>query len=62
MKYARSNQKANRAKKTHISYHTLITPMPTGKANAGNKMLSSMPKNGLTYAETLRQNAGKQGD
>lgn len=31
------------------------TQIITGKGNKGNKMLSSMPKNGLTYAESLRQ-------
>ena len=30
------------------------TQIITGKGNKGNKMMSSIPKNGLTYAETLR--------
>jgi len=38
------------------------TQIITGKGNKGNKMLSSMPKNGLTYAETLRQNVGNNGE
>jgi len=32
------------------------TQIITGKANGGNKMISSMPINGQTYAETLRAN------
>lgn len=33
------------------------TQIITGKGTKGNKMISSMPRNGLTYAETLRQSA-----
>jgi hypothetical protein len=32
------------------------TQIITGKGNGGNKMISSIPINGQTYAETLRQN------
>ena len=31
------------------------TQIVTGKGNKGSKMISSIPKNGLTYAESLRQ-------
>jgi len=36
------------------------TQIITGKANGGNKMLSSIPLNGITYAESLRQNMIRQ--
>jgi hypothetical protein len=32
------------------------TEIITGKGNAKNKMISSIPVNGMTYSETLRHN------
>jgi hypothetical protein len=36
------------------------TQIITGKAGAGNKMLSSLPTNGITYAQTLSQKMQKK--
>lgn len=38
------------------------TQIITGKGVKGTKMLSSIPLNGMTYAETLRGSVNKKGD